>query len=77
MAQVADGLGRARAGGGELPESKRTRTIGALIVCEGGDELDAEVQIGERMLDVEPGRLDEYTGQPLPHDEVVKARKNM
>ena len=28
----AEGLGGARAGGGELPDSKRTRTIGASIV---------------------------------------------
>ena len=51
----AGGLGRARAGGDELPKSKRTRAIGALIVCEHGNELDTDVQIGEHMLDVEPG----------------------
>ncbi len=46
-------------------------------MCEGGDELDTEVQVGEHLLDAEPGRtiFDEYTGQPLPHEAVVKARK--
>ena len=44
---------------------------------EDGNELDTDVQIGEHMLDAEPGRtmFDEYTGQTLLHDAVVKAGK--